>query len=175
METPEYIKSLHTPTQNRPAGRKVWSIDLNDVLLPYLVSTNANGVTAIPPAAIGAPLRLGYDKAGQVRFSQAGRPTIRIAKEIGDEVKRMRDNFTANLLAYAGRTQKENTDGYNAVVEASKKAGEPIRKYDNTQLSLAIQKRAEAEKAEAEAEKAEAVKQATEAVKVNGKKEKVNA
>ena len=73
METPNYIKSLVTPNTKQPQGRKVWSIDLQQVWLPFFTATNTMGDTAIPSEAIGCPLRLGYDKAGQVRFSQAGK------------------------------------------------------------------------------------------------------
>jgi hypothetical protein len=164
LNTPSYIKSLLTPTTKQPQGRKVWSIDLQTVWLPFFTATNTMGDTAIPAEAIGCPLRLGYDKAGQVRFSQAGRPVIRVAKEIADNVKLVRDNFTANLLNYAGTVIKDNADGYKAQVALALKAGEPIYQHDRTQLDNALKAKAEAEaKAEAVAQaqaQAEAVKQA---------------
>ena len=130
METPNYIKSLVTPTTKQPQGRKVWSIDFQQVWLPFFTATNTMGDTAIPSEAIGCPLRLGYDKAGQVRFSQAGRPVIRVAKEIADNVKMVRDNFTANLLNYAGSVMRDNAEGYKSQIETAKKAGEPIYQHD---------------------------------------------
>ena len=102
METPNYIKSLLMPSIRKPQGRRVWSIDLEQVWLPFFLATNTMGDTAIPSEAIGCPLRLGYDKTGAVRFTQAGRPVVRVAKDIGDSVRLVRDNFTANLLNYAG-------------------------------------------------------------------------
>jgi len=139
------------------------------------------GDTAIPSQAIGCPLRLGYDKAGAVRFSQAGRPVIRVAKEIGDNIRLVRDNFTANLLNYAGAVIRDNADSYKAQVELARKAGEPIYQHNKNQLDLALKAKVEAEaKAQAEAEaeavaKAEAVAQAkaeteAEAVKSKGRK-----
>ena len=177
METPNYIKSLLTPTTKQPQGRKVWSIDLQQVWLPFFTATNTMGDTAIPSEAIGCPLRLGYDKAGQVRFSQAGRPVIRVAKEIADNVKLVRDNFTANLLNYAGGVMRDNAEGYKAQIETAKKAGEPIYQHDKNQLSNALKARAEAEakaQAEALAKEAEAETE-TEAVKSKGKRELVHA
>jgi hypothetical protein len=118
------------------------------------------GDTAIPSQAIGCPLRLGYDKTGAVRFSQAGRPVIRVAKEIADNVRLVRDNFTANLLNYAGAVIRDNADGYKAQVELARKAGEPIYQHDKNQLDIALKAKVEAEaKAQAEAE-AEAVAKA---------------
>jgi hypothetical protein len=133
------------------------------------------GDTAIPSQAIGCPLRLGYDKTGAVRFSQAGRPVIRVAKELGDNIRLVRDNFTANLLNYAGAVIRDNADSYKAQVELARKAGEPIYQHDKSQLDLALKAKVEAE-AEAEAvAKAEAVAQAkaeteAEAVKSKGRK-----
>jgi len=181
METPNYIKSLLTPTTKQPQGRRVWSIDLERVWLPFFTATNTMGDTAIPVDALGCPLRLGYDKTGAVRFSQAGRPVVRVAKEIGDNIRLVRDNFTANLLNYAGAVIRDNADGYKATIELARKAGEPIYQHDKNQLASALKAKAEAEavaqaeaiaKAEAEA-KAEAVAQAeaeTEAVKSKGRK-----
>jgi len=175
METPNYIKSLLTPNTKQPQGRKVWSIDLQQVWLPFFTATNTMGDTAIPSEAIGCPLRLGYDKAGQVRFSQAGRPVIRVAKEIADNVRLVRENFTANLLNYAGGVMRDNADGYKAQIEMAKKAGEPIYQHDKNQLSNALKARAEAEaKAQAEALAKEAETEA-ESTKSKGKRDLVHA
>ena len=169
MESPNYIKSLLVPSIRKPQGRRVWSIDLEQVWLPFFLATNTMGDTAIPSDALGCPLRLGYDKAGAVRFTQAGRPVVRVAKEIGDSVRLVRDNFTANLLNYAGSVIKDNGDGYKTQIALAKKAGEPIIQHDRLQLHLAVEAKAKAEavaKAEAEAKlEAEA-----EAVKSKGRK-----
>jgi len=175
METPNYIKSLLTPNTKQPQGRKVWSIDLQQVWLPFFTATNTMGDTAIPSEAIGCPLRLGYDKAGQVRFSQAGRPVIRVAKEIADNVRLVRENFTANLLNYAGSVMRDNADGYKAQIEMARKAGDPIYQHDKNQLSNALKARAEAE-AEALAKEVEAETETeAEAVKSKGKRDLVHA
>ena len=65
MENTTYIKALVTP-QAKQAGnsRKVWSVDLETVWLPFFTATNTQGDTAIPSEALGAPLRLGYNKDG---------------------------------------------------------------------------------------------------------------
>jgi len=97
------------------------------------------GDTAIPSDALGCPLRLAYDKAGAVRFSQAGRPVIRVAKEISDNVRLVRDNFTANLINYAGEVMNQNTEAYKTQVELAHKAGEPIYQHDRVELSEALE------------------------------------
>ena len=85
--TPTYIKSLVTPnTAKKPQGRKIRSIDLETVWLLFFTATNTMGDTAIPSEAIGCPMRLAYDKAGAVRFSQNGKPVVRVAKEVSDSV-----------------------------------------------------------------------------------------
>ena len=177
MESPNYIKSLLIPTTKQPRGRRVWSIDLEQVWLPFFTATNTMGDTAIPVDALGCPLRLGYDKTGAVRFSQSGRPVVRVAKDIADSVRLVRDNFTANLLNYAGSVIRDNGDGYKAQVALAKKAGEPIIQHDRLQLHLAVEAKAKAEavaQAEAVAKlEAEAVAKAeaeAEAVKSKGRK-----
>lgn len=151
----DYIKALFAPTPKKQQGRKVWSIDLENVWLPFFTATNAMGDSAIPSEALGAPLRLGYDKAGAVQFTQAGRPVIRVAKEIGESVRLVRDNFTANLLNYAGQVMRDNAEDYKAQIDLSREAGNPIIAHDRNQLTEALEAQAEAMKAEAEAKKAE--------------------
>ncbi|MDP3062489.1 MAG: hypothetical protein Q8O40_04650 [Chloroflexota bacterium] len=40
MEIPSYIAALLQPQPSKPTGRKVWSIDLETVWLPFLTATN---------------------------------------------------------------------------------------------------------------------------------------
>jgi len=145
MQTPNYIKSLLAPTTKKPQGRKVWSIDLLTVWLPFFTATNAMQDTAIPSDALGCPLRLGYDKAGAVRFTQAGRPVVRVAKDISDNVRLVRDNFTANLLSYAGEVMRDNAEAYKVQVGLAQKAGMPIYQHDLAELDKAIKAQAEAQ------------------------------
>jgi len=126
METPGYIAALLQPQPSKPTGRKVWSIDLETVWLPFLTATNTVKATAIPSEALGAPLRLQYEDDGEVKFSKTGRPVVRVAKEIADQVKVVRENFTANLLTFAGQVARKEKDAYKAQVEAAQAAGAPI-------------------------------------------------
>jgi hypothetical protein len=156
METPNYIKALVMPNGKKPAGRRIWSIDLETVWLPFFYATNIAGETAIPSDALGAPLRLAYNADGSVRFSKSGRPVTKVAKELSDNVKMVRANFTASLQSYANAVITENPEAYKAEVEKARQAGEPIITRDNEKLSEAIAKAREAEleaiaKAETEA------------------------
>jgi hypothetical protein len=90
-------------------------------------------------------MRLAYDKTGAVRFSQAGRPVVRVAKELSDNVRLVRDNFTANLISYAGDVMTEHETEYRQQVETARKAGEPIAQHDRLELSKALEAKAEAE------------------------------
>jgi hypothetical protein len=144
MNTPNYIQSLLAPNTKKPQAKKVWSIDLETVWLPFFTATNTMGDTAIPCDALGCPLRLAYDKAGAVRFSQSGRPVIRVAKEISDNVRLVRDNFTANLVNYAGEVMNQNAEAYKAQIELARKAGEPIYQHDRVELSEALEAQAQA-------------------------------
>ena len=151
-QTPNYIKALLIRNGKKPAARKAWSIDLETVWLPFFTATNTVGDTAIPSDALGAPLRLAYNPDGSVKFSKAGRPVTKVAKELADNVRLVRENFTAGLQGYANMVITQNPEGYKAEVERARKAGEPILAHDKDNLDEAIQKSIEAKLAEAEAE-----------------------
>ena len=150
METPSYIKNLLMPNGKKPAGRKVWSIDLETVWLPFFMATNTVGDTHLPPDALGAPLRLAYNPDGSVRFSKSGRPITKVAKDLADTVRMVRENFSAGLQSYAQQVITENPDGYKAQVEVAREAGEPIIANDRANLDKAIAKAVEQSLAEAE-------------------------
>ena len=60
------------PNGKKSAGRKVWSVDLETVWIPFFTATNVQGDTAIPHESLGAPVRLSPDKDGSPKFSTAG-------------------------------------------------------------------------------------------------------
>jgi len=136
--TPNYIKALLVPNGKKPAVRRIWGIDLELYWLPFLTATNTMGDTAIPSDALGAPLRLGYNQDGSVKFSKSGRPVLKVAKDIADSVRLIRENFATGLIVYATQVSAENPDGYKAQLDMAKEAGEPIRTRDNDQLSKAM-------------------------------------
>ena len=152
-DTPNYIKSLLIPNGNKPRGRRVWSLDLESIWLPFFTATNLQSDTAIPLDALGAPLRLAYAQDGSVKFSKSGRPVIRVAKPIADSVKLVRENFAANLVAYAEGVAQDNPKGYDALHKKAIKAGQPIATADRANLDRAIAEAMEKSMAEAEAPK----------------------
>jgi len=158
MESPNYIKSLLTPNGNKPTGRRVWSIQLESVWLPFFTATNLQGDTAIPIDALGAPLRLGYNQDGTVKFSKSGKPVVKVAKPIADSVKLVRENFAANLVAYAEGVANDNPKGYEALQRSAIKAGKPIVTADKANMDKAIAEAMEKSMAEAEAPTPEAQK-----------------
>lgn len=152
VQIPEFIEVLLRPATPKATGRKVWSLDLETVLLPFFFATNAMQKTAIPSEALGAPTRLAYDKDGQAKFSdRTGKPVIRVTKEISGQVKLMRENYAANLVHFAQTVRKANPEGYADEVKTALKAGEPIREADK----LAIEKAIAEAMAEAMAKKSE--------------------
>jgi len=152
METPNYIKSLLKANIQKPQGRKVWSIDLETAWLPFFTATNVMGETRIPVDAIGAPLRLAYNPDGAVRFSKSGRPVVRVAKDISDNVRLVRENFVAGLQSYAHGVITDNSDDYTAQVIKAREAGTPIIAHDRDKLNEAMDKAIKDAIAHAEAE-----------------------
>ena len=153
METPSYIKTLVKAGNGKANSRRVWSIDLETVWLPFFTATNTTGDTAIPHDALGAPLRLAINPDGGVRFSKSGRPVIRVAKEISASVRLVRENFVAGLQSFTASVIKDNRDVYLAEVKKSTEAGKPIIEHDALKLEKAIAKMQAEAMAQAEAEK----------------------
>jgi len=162
MDTPTYIKSLLLPNGKKPTGRKVWSLDLESIWLPFFTATNLEGETAIPADALGAPLRLGYNQDGTVKFTKSGRPVIKVVKDIADSVKLVRENFAANLLDYAVNVRDSNPEGFESLQNTAREAGEPIATKDRANMQRAIAEAMEKSMAEA---KAKAPKPTTKAPK----------
>ena len=154
-ETPKYIKSLLIPNGQKPAGKRVWGIDLEMVWLPFFMATNLMGDTAISHEALGSPLRLGYSQDGAVKFNKSGRPQIKVVKELSDTIRTVKENFTATLGNYAGGVINSNPEDYKALVSATRKAGEPIINKDKVALQEAIQAQLEQAMSEAESKAVE--------------------
>jgi len=155
-DTPNYIKSLLVPNGHKSTGRRVWSLDLESIWLPFFTATNLQNDTAIPLDALGAPLRLAYAQDGTVKFSKSGRPVVRVAKPIADSVKLVRENFAANLVAYAEGVAQDNPKGYEVLQKRASKAGQPIATADRANMDKAIAEAMEKSVAEAKAEATEA-------------------
>jgi len=149
--TPNYIRNLLLPTTKSPQARRVWGVDLETVWLPFLTATNLMGDTAIPLDALGAPLRLAYDKDGSIRFGRNGRPVTRVAKPISSTVTLIRENFVANLQQYAEQVADTHNESYANQLRLQREAGEPIIQQDKAELDKAIQLQIEATLANAEA------------------------
>ena len=138
MDTPNYIKSLLLPNGRKPAGKRVWSIDLEMVWLPFFTATNTMGDTALPADVMGAPIRLAYAPDGSVKFGKSGRPVTKVAKELADSVRLVRENFVAGLLNYTNTVATDNPDGYREQIASAREAGQPIIANDKANLDKAM-------------------------------------
>ena len=138
IKTPSYIKAVLQPRAKSESGRKVWSIDLQYVWLPFFTASNVQGETAIPREAIGAPLRLAKDKDGSVRFNKAGRPVLKVAGELSEAIRMVRENTVAGWMAFAGQVMKAKPDEYRAEAQACHQAGEPIIQRTNADIAAAV-------------------------------------
>ncbi|MBI2918056.1 MAG: hypothetical protein HYY01_08675 [Chloroflexi bacterium] len=146
VKTPQYIMDLLRPmSQQSNADRRVWSIPLQTVWVPFFTATNVVGQTRLADESLGAPLRLAKDKDGAVRFTKQGRPVISVAKELSTNVRMVRENFQAGLVAFTSHVRKANAEGYKSQVERALAAGQPIVESDGKALVEAISEREEAE------------------------------
>jgi hypothetical protein len=126
FQTPAGIAKMLRPVATKPQGRKVWSIDLETVWIPFFTAANTVGDTNISHEALGAPLRLGKDKDGSVKFRDDGRPVLTVAKELSKAVGDVRQNIIAELMNYPQLVYKAKPQEYQAQLEANHKAGQPI-------------------------------------------------
>ena len=151
FQTPASIARMLRPVATKPQGRKVWSIDLETVWIPFFTGSNVTGDTAIPHEALGAPLRLVKEKDGTIRFRDDGRPVLRVAPELAKAVADVRANIIAELVAFPQQVYKANPDGYKAEVEANLAAGKPINEKAAQDVAEALEKKAAEVVAQAEA------------------------
>ncbi len=106
-------------------------------------------------------MRLSVGKDGQVKFTQDGRPIIRVDKRISEQVALVRENFVANLQAYAHDVATSQPEAYRAQIDANVRDGTPIRVADSQMLDRAITANLEAAIREAEAKASETAPTAT--------------
>lgn len=152
MSAPNYIRNLLRPNGQKQSGKRVWSIDLETVWLPFFTATNTEGLTAVPNDALGAPLRLAYELDGSVKFNaKSGKPVIRVAKDVSDQVRLVRENFVAGLQQFVTTVQSKSGDEYTAQAKLNIEAGQPIRERDNEALQTAMVEQVERAIAEKEA------------------------
>lgn len=158
--SPGYIKQLLQPNGSKKQGRRVWSVDLETVWLPFFHATNVMGDTAIPSDALGSPIRLAFDRDGAVKFSRTGRPVTRVVKDITQTVTLIRENMVANLQDYTAQVAEAKASQYKQSVSQAIKAGKPIIEKDRHELDKAIQAQMEQAVKEAEAVTSEPEKEA---------------
>jgi hypothetical protein len=153
--TPNYIKALLAPTGNSRNSRRAWSIDVESVWVPFFTATNVMGETKLPDDVLGAPIRLAKSPDGEVRFTQSGRPVMRVHPELNSQIGIVRENFVAGLQTYVGSVQSERPDAYGVQVARQQAAGQPVMEADQLDILEAVEKlRKEAEAAAARAEHA---------------------
>ncbi|MFA5186775.1 MAG: hypothetical protein WC551_09885 [Patescibacteria group bacterium] len=138
MKTPAYVKQLLKPVPKQSAGRKVWSIDLETVWIPFFIASNVQGDTNISKDAIGAPLRLQRNTDGTPKFSNNGRPVIRVNGELNQHIRFARENMVFQMLNFASDVQKSDPNAYKAEVEVCQEAGRPVIEKDNLDIQMAV-------------------------------------
>lgn len=133
--------------QNNGGGgdRRAWNIPLYAVWVPFFTATNAQGKTAIPAEALGAPLRLKKASDGKVKFSKTGRPQFAVARPLNDQIKLVRDNFIAQLQSFTNQSVDADSESYQAEVQKSQEAAKPLIDYDKRELEAAIERGEQAE------------------------------
>jgi len=135
------IASLLRPSVKKTGGRRVWGLDLETTLVPFFTAEAVEGHAYIPPEVLGCPLRLQRNEDGEVKFSKTGKPVIRVAQEMGNMVRLMRENLEANLQAHAVEVKTAKPEEYAKAVKLNQTLGSPIAERDSLDLKAAIEAR----------------------------------
>ena len=142
------IGSLLAPRPAKASDRRAWGIPVAGVWVPFWTATNASGETHISAETLGYPVRLAKDSDGKIKLGKTGTPMLRTVKELGDQVRLVRENFQAGLLAHAEAVARAIPDAYKAQADANEKAGQVVYNLDAKALADFL--------AEAQGDKAEA-------------------
>lgn len=138
METKlrDFGKSVVKPATaaGQPTDRRAWSVPIAGIWVPFFLGTNVLGESTVSAEALGAPLRLAKEKDGSIKFSPSGRPVIRVAKELSDQVKLARENYIVGLQLHIAGVRKDKPEEYKAEAARAQAAGTPIIKADKDAL-----------------------------------------
>ncbi|MFA5385037.1 MAG: hypothetical protein WC364_10310 [Eubacteriales bacterium] len=157
------IIEINGTSTKKAAEKKIWSIGLETVLLPYLTASNAVGATCIDGDVLGCPVRIARNTDGTPKLNKSGKLVTSVHKEIRAQVANMRDAYIAQLRNATRFVQSTETEAYNNQVKIANRMGaealqaekDLIAKHEATLKALAeATAKAEAEataKAEAEA------------------------
>lgn len=131
----DLIIEMVKQSEKKQSERKVWSIPLESVLIPFMVATNAHGITKIDREAIGSPVRLARNTDdGTPKISKGGKLITQVAKPIRDHVSAMRQNYIASIVSATNELANDKPTEYEAELKASIKAGATILKRDNSDI-----------------------------------------
>jgi len=125
----ELIVKLLQPTI-KSTEKKLWSIPVETILVPRLISLNAQGLTDIPKQDLGCIMVVNRDKNGDIKRNKDGELKIVVNKTLRACAKNMRDNFIAQQAAETSKYYLANPEAYNKELQACREAGKLIRDID---------------------------------------------
>jgi hypothetical protein len=149
-DTLGYAHRLLAPRAESTSDKRVWSVPLAGVWIPFFMATNAVGESDIAPDVLGAPIRLQKNEDGTPKFSKNGKPVLRTAKELSDQIRVVRENFTYGLVSFTENIRKAMPAEYKAQVNAAETAGAPLIKGDTECVAAYLEQVKAAEEAPAQ-------------------------
>ena len=120
------VRSMLKPTLRKGGDKRAWSIPVATTWVPFFTATNVKGHTAIEPDVLGAGNGPDCGQGLQIQFDKAGRPRTKVHPVLAEHVKVARENYEADLLAFAGNVAREMPGKYKAQVELAQRAAEPV-------------------------------------------------
>lgn len=117
MLTVNDVKVMVTPRHKPVSEKRAWSIGVQSVWVPFYMATNAAGLTEIDPESLAHPVEIAYGKDGLPRFTEDGRPVMRVNKTLSGQVRTARENYEAQLREFVHNIQGEMPDAFKAQVD----------------------------------------------------------
>ena len=118
MLTINDVKSMVTPRHKPVSEKRAWSIGVQSVWVPFYMATNAAGLTEVDSHSLAHPVEIAYGKDGLPRFTEDGRPVMRINKALAGQVRTARENYEGQLREFVRNIQAEMPDAFKAQVES---------------------------------------------------------
>lgn len=117
MLTIQDVKAMVTPRHKPVSEKRAWSIAVESVWVPFYMATNTAGLTEIGSEALAHPVEIAYGKDGLPRFTDDGRPIMRVNKTLASQVRTARDNYENQLRDFTRNIQAEMPDAFKAQLD----------------------------------------------------------
>jgi len=137
----DLLLTLHNPIPQKSTDRKSYGMSLAQTWIPACTAINVlSGYNAIDPAVLGYPIRYATDKDGSLKFSSKGNVQMKVAPELGKEIRTIMQNFEAQVRQDTAKTFETHKDETALQIEQIQKQGAEVAKWEKLVFESGIAK-----------------------------------